>query len=522
MKQFIIKHGDLVSAVLSGFDRLVFRGSLRTLSHLQGMNLYLSRVRVLLKDFGEHVQGLSQRIKETTQALAKARGLKLIYLASPQTDKEAVARQIAAEQRISQGPICILSTVEVCRSYEIRRERETKTIHLEPRWRKCLFYYHYMIHPVFGFMNARIQTWIPFPIQICINGREWLARQLDAANVDYLRRDNSFVWLEDPQRAQQLFDEQLRVSWPKLLDDIALELNPDHSQMFEQFPISYYWCVYQSEWATDVLFRDAEALARLYPRFVHHSLSSFASPDVMRFLGHKVPNQTHVHPCFAGEVISTLKHRPEGVRIKHSVNDNSIKLYDKQGSVLRVETTINNSRDLKVYRRKEGQRRGRRSWQKMRKGVADLHRRAQLCQAANERYLDALAAVSDDATFAELTKDICLPIVRQGKRFRALRPWEANDLNLIQAVSRGEFLITGFRNRDIARILFPDSATSPQQRNRASAAVSYRLRILRAHGLIVKVQHTQRYFVTKKGRLIIAAVLAAQEATITQLMKDAA
>lgn len=521
MKQFITKHSDLITGVLSGFDRLVFRGSLRTLSHLNGMLLYLSRAHVLLKDFSSHVQAKSDRIKETTKALAKARGIAEMYLPSPKANKEVIARQIAAEQRIKEGPICILSTVEVCRSYEIRRDRETKHIHLQPAWRKCLFYYHYMIHPIFGFMNARIQTWVPFPIQICINGREWLSRQLDAAQLSYIRRDNSFVWVQDTQQTQQLFDQQLKASWPKLLDEIALELNPVHNDMFTQFPISYYWCVYQSEWATDVLFRDTEALARLYPRFVHHGLSSFASPDVMRFLGRNVPHQERVHGHFKGEVISTLKHRPEGVRIKHAVNDNTIKLYDKQGSVLRVETTINNSRDLKVYRRKEGQHDGPKSWQRMRKGIADLHRRAHLSQMANERYLDALAAVSGDATLAELIKNICRPTKRKGRRFRALRPWDANDMHLFKTIAGGEFLITGFRNRDIAQILFP-VPTSAQERKRNSAAISYRLGILRAHGLIAKVQHTHRYFLTKKGRRIITALLAAHQATITQLTKEAA
>jgi hypothetical protein len=523
MQQFITKYGGLVNGVISGFDRLVFRGSLRTLSYSQGMKLYLSQVGVLLKDFGAHMQALSQRLKRTTEAVEQSRGREVRYLVSPKTDKEAIARQVAAEQGISAGPICVLSTVEGCRSYQIRKDAPTQRLHLEPAVRKCLFYYHYMIHPVFGFMHARIQTWIPFSIQVCINGREWLARQLDAAGVAYVRRDNAFVRLQDPQRAQELLDEQLRAAWPGLLDGIARELNPVHREMFAQFPISYYWCVYQSEWATDVLFRDPQALARLYPRFVHHGLSSFASPDVLRFLGRRgVTQQGRVNGHFQGEVVSSLKHRPEGVRIKHDVNGNSIKLYDKAGSVLRVETTINNSGDLKVYRRPEGQPDAPQAWRRLRKGTADLQRRAELSQAANARYLEALAAVSDDATLEELTKDICRPRTRGKKRFRALRPSDRDDLALLRAVSRGEFLITGFRNRDIARLLFPGARVSATDRRRISTAVSYRLRLLRAHGLIRKLPHTHRYFVTPKGRTTITAVLAAHQALISQLTQPAA
>jgi len=520
MKQFITKYAPLITGVLSGFDRLVLRGGLNILSNVQGMCHYLSCMGVKLKDFAGHAQAMSERIRETTHTLARARGLEVMYLNSPQINKEAIARQIAAENRVKEGVICILSSVELCHTYQVFGDRKTKTIDLEKVWRKCLFYYHYMIHPVFGFMNARIQTWMPFPVQVCINGREWLCRQLDREHIKYVRRENCLVWVEDPERAQQLLDEQLRVSWPKLLDEIAVELNPIHNELFKDFPTSYYWCVFESEWATDVMFRSPQDLARLYPRFIHHGITSFSSPDVMRFLGRKVPNEGHVHGHFGGEVITSLKHRPEGVRIKHWVNNNSIKLYDKQGSVLRAETTINNNRDLKVYRRKMGQSSGPKSWQKLRKGIADLHRRAQLCQAANERYLDALAAVPDDATLEELTTDICRPVLYQGKRVRALRPWDNNELNLFNTVVGGEFLITGFRNRDIVKGLFPK--ISAQERKRVAAAASYRLRILRGHGLIVKVQHTNRYFVTKKGRAIITGILAAHRATITQLTKNVA
>lgn len=522
MEQFITKHADLITGVLSGFDRLVFRGGFRILSNVAGMRHYLSCTRVKLKDFANHAKAMSDRIKETTQGLAKARGIADVYLGSPKINKEAVAKQIAAEKGIKEGPICILSSVELCRSYVVRGDRESKTIELESAWRKCLFYYHYMIHPVFGFMNARIQTWMPFPIQICINGREWLSRQFDASNMKYLRRENCFVWVKDSVRAQQLFDKQLKVSWPKLLDEIAFGLNPIHEDLFKNFPVRYYWCVFESEWATDVIFRKAQDLARLYPRFIHHGITSFSSPNVMRFLGRKAPNQGHVHGHFEGEIISSLKRRPEGVRIKHSVNNNSIKLYDKQGSVLRVETTINNTRDLKVYRRRMGQSSGSKSWQRLRKGIADIHRRAQLSQAANERYLDALAAVPCDATLEELTKDICRPVIYQGKRIRALRPWDPNELHLLKTVAGGEFFITGFRNRDIAKELFPKAFASQKERKRAAAAVSYRLRILRAHGLIMKVQQTNRYFVTKKGRSIITGIIAAHQATITQLTKNVA
>jgi hypothetical protein len=190
-------------------------------------------------------------------------------------------------------------------------------------------------------MHARIQTWFPFTIQLCLNGREWLARTMDAEGIGYVQRDNCFVWLADPERAQHLMDQQLRSAWPELLGDIAHSLNPAHAAMFPAFPVARYWSVHQSEWATDIMFRDSQSRAGLYPHLVHHAMTTMHSPDVLRFLGHKAPTIGILPSRLEAEVTSDLKQRPEGVRVKHRVGDNSVKMYDKQGSVLRVETTIN-------------------------------------------------------------------------------------------------------------------------------------------------------------------------------------
>ena len=172
---------------------------------------------------------------------------------------EAIAREIVAADRIERGLICILTAVEPCLSYEIVRNRSAQRLELQPRRRKCLHLYHYRIDPVLGFMHARIQTWFPFSIQVCLNGREWLARRLDAAGLGYVQRDNCFTWLEDPERAQRLMDRQVRAAWPQLLNGIARRLNPLHATMFQAFPVEYYWSAYQSEWASDIFGLSASA-----------------------------------------------------------------------------------------------------------------------------------------------------------------------------------------------------------------------------------------------------------------------
>jgi len=363
MHEFIAKHQDKIAGTLSGFDRVVLRGTLRSITFENGLWHYLHANDVLLKDFGTHVKRVSGALKDASLNQAQELGRPVQYLESSQVSKEEIAREILARDGVREGLICMLTCVEPCSTFDIHRNGETKKLELVRRRRKCTFIYQYRIHPTFGFMNARIQTWFPFAIQICINGREWLGREMERKGIKYAASGNCFPWIEEWTKAQRLMDQQLRTEWPKVLEPIAKQLNPVHDQIFAKYPLSYYWSTYQSEWAIDVVFRKAAALRRLYPRMVHHGMTSFGSTDVMRYLGKRIRLDGEVPANFSGEVMSNIKEREEGIRIKHSVNGNSVKLYDKaftaQGSVLRAETTIHNGSDFRAPQ-------GRRSWRSSR------------------------------------------------------------------------------------------------------------------------------------------------------------
>ena len=525
MEEFIAKHGEEIAGVLSGFDRLVFRGTLRSISYAEGMMSYLWANQVRLTEFGRHVQRVSERLKQACRAKAAAVGRPVQYLAAAGESKEKIAREIAAREKIAEGLVCVLSCVEPCRTFEVYRNREEKKLQLVSRIRKCLFLYQYWKHAEFGFMNARIQTWFPFSIQVCVNGREWLGRQMDRAGMPYVRRDNCFPWVEDWGQAQKLLQEQLRTNWAKWLGRMARELNPVQAQMFRHFPVSYYWTTYQSEWAIDVVFRQAGVLRRLYPRLVHYGMTTLGSSDVLRYLGRRVTLEGEVPKSFRGEVVSGLKWREEGVRIKHSVNGNSVKMYDKAftevGSVLRAETTIQHAGEFRVYRRKEGDGKGKKSWRVLRGGAADLHRRAEISQRAAERYLDALAGVDEQTTLEELIARLGRPREWRGRRVRALRPL-GDDRALLEVIRRGEFTLNGFRNRDVQKFFFAAAAGDRREARRRSAWVSRKLRLLRAHGLIRKVPGTYRYQLTENGQKASAAILAALHSTVRELLPEAA
>jgi len=518
MDAFVARHRSAVTAVLSGFDRLVFRGTLLPLVRPRGMYSFLTRAGVRLLDFKKYVEKTSERIKEASLAEATRLGRPVRYLESSRINKEDLVRRILAEDPVEEGLICAFRVVEPCMSFEYHLSSDRRERGLRLRPRKCLHVYKYYLHRTFGLLGARLQTWFPFNVQIWINGREWLAWDLrKRGREDFLRQDNCFTRLGDPKLAQRLMDRQLTLDWPRALGGVARTLNPLHDKVFAPWPQDYYWSVYQSEWATDLLFRDPASLARVYPALVRHATLHFQSPDVMRFLGRKP------HGNFTGELVSSFKQRAEGVRVKHWVHGNSIKMYDKAGSVLRIETTIANPADFKVFRPLHDRPTGRFAWRPMRKGVADLHRRAQVSQRSNENYLDALATVDDLTPLQEILDAVSRPTFYRGRRLRALRIGYAEDLDLLRVVSRGEFATAGFRNRDLRPLLYPRQVDAQPERARQLAArLGRHLRLLRAHGLIRKLPKSHRYRLTDKGHQLAAALFAARRANLKQLLAMAA
>jgi len=518
MKSFLHRFRERILGVLSGFDRIRFRGTLLRLASVCGLSQWLASQRIPLKDFSAMAEGRTKELREALEERAARAGRPVEYLASF-TNKEALVQQRRQRDGVAPGGlICAFSTLENCSSYDIHRDATTHQIALRKRPRKCLHYYFYFEDDRFGLTQVRLQTWFPFGVNIVLNGRLWLANQLGRAGIAYVRKDNCFTWVEDFARAQRLAERQPGIAWADQLNRLLRRPYPEHRQWFPDLP--YFWAVDQSEWATDVVFRDADALAELYPQLIRRGIETFGSEDVLRFLGHHVTAEGHVPPHLKAEVTSDLKHRPEGVRLKHRVGRNGIKLYDKQGSVLRVETTLNDVKPYQSFRAASDNPGGAPAWRPLRKGVADMVRRTEVSQASNGRYLEALGSLPVDTPLSRVAEKLCRPVVVEERRHRALNPLNPDDARLLAAVSRGEHLVSGFRNRDIRQALYGDP-TDDTTRRRQAAAVTRLLGLLRAHGLIKKIPHTHRYLLTAEGTRVIPAFLAANNATLQQLTNAA-
>jgi len=373
-------------------------------------------------------------------------------------------------------------------------------------------------------MYVRLQTWLPFEIQVGMNGRECLARQMDRVHLKYERSDNKFLWVKDWERAQQLLDEQLQTDWVRELDALQKQVHPLHPQLLGRMRVPYNWTVFQSEWATDVAFHSQEVLQPYFDRWLRQAFLSFDTLNVLRFLGRsqRITKRGPKH------VLSSVYDEHESKRIKHWLEENSLKMYGHY-HVLRTETTINKPEKIKVFRRSQNDPTSDPTWRPLRQGVVDLPHRAQLGDQVNERYLEALAALPDTRTVKDLVEPLTRPMPEpQGKRacarrqIRGLNPLAGEDAALLTLVSDPKWMIAGIRNRDVVAALYPDQPTEANERRRRSARVTRLLRLLRAHGLLAKIEGTHRYHVPAEARLQIQALLAVRNANPEALTSNAA
>ena len=501
-------HAADIEGKLEMFDRMIFHGHLTSFFREGAFAVFLWACGVLLKDFAPFVNRATAEVKAHAEAVAAKANRPFKYLADASTkrsghSKEDQARAIAEQHGVREGLVCVFSVLEPCWSFDVRGNRETCRKEVVRRQRKCLHFYFYYIDREFGWMHVRLQSWFPFQVQVYINGREWLARQMDKRGIAYRRYENCFTHIADLPAAQRLCERFRHRRWHHVLQRFARAVNPWMPRIKAEGFGDYYWVLDQCEVATDIMFRSRAALTHLLPQWVDHALRNFSARDVLRFLGRKL------HGNFKGEATTDGKQRPEGYRVKHRVKENSIKFYDKD-SVLRVETTINNPREFKVLRADPTRRPGSRRWSPLPKGVDFAWRHFEVGTQANARYLEALAQVASQREAVSALDGLCRSATRQGRHVARLNPATHATCALFAAALAGEHSITGFRNHDLCARLYARPPASAAEAKRRCARVSRLIAQLRGHRLVAKVRASRLYRPTPYGIRVMAAALHAR------------
>jgi hypothetical protein len=248
----------------------------------------------------------------------------------------------------------------------------------------------------------------------------------------------------------------------------------------------------------------------------------FGASDVMTFLGRKLTGH------FVGEVVTDhmdvkmLGKRVPGRRVKHRMKCNWIKMYDK-GSVLRVETVINNPEEFRV--RKQVRRDGKTvmAWVPLRKSVTMLFRYREISAQSNVRYLDALSQVQDPTlAVRDLDALTTNASTKDGRTVRAFNPLSRNERMLFEVLLAGEYTLHGFTNRDVRQKLAHSAYPLASEVEKQPGQVTRLLRRLHAHGLIAKIPHSRRWRVSLAGRRTMTTAIKLREVAYPSLFAAAA
>jgi len=504
-----------IKGVIEGSDRMIFRGILQPICFPGGLNSLLFRNDVKNKDFKDWAQNTSAAIiRKAEEYTMDQCGLKIQYLNSHNIRKEALAHDLQEKSGVKSGLIGAFSCVESCHTFKSVFNAKANYPQLIAYNSKCKQLYFYYDHEDYGFMRVRLQTWAPYEVQIAMNGREWLKRQLDKEGVKYVLSGNKFLDIENFEVAQQLLDSQQDTRWVETLDGLIPDILPS-LEYKDGDPMSYSWTMLQSEWAKDYIFHDPKELENEMQHILRHAYITGTGDRVLRYMGHPLHKNGQPHWKSDPELLTRMKFYYDGGRIRHWVDKNSLKLYNEK-NVLRFEFTMNDPTRFKIHRTVTGSDSDVKKYLPMRKGIADIPVRAQVCSQRIKDFTEQIATMKEDISVGELLAKVTQPIKSNGKRYRGLDV-TGKDLALLKAIADSKYNVDAITNKHLQAELGRTPWANGLEGKRLSARISRHLRLLREHGLIKKLPNQHRYRLTAKGRLLTTALNQFLGANISEL-----
>jgi len=493
------RYDDRIAGVLSCYDRVVITGTLPGVCYADGMSRYLRAMGIRIFDYPQFAMQLRDRVRDRATSLATDAGVTIEHIAKSHIRKEQVVARVLERRGDHPGLVHIISAMEACDAYRPWHDKHTHETFIRPDSGKCLHYYFYFLDARFGLIYLRVPTWAPFRLQFYCNGHSWLARELTAKGIGYTMADNAFVRIDDWSRAQALADTLSPDQLHRTLDRYAERCCPV-SDVFGQ---SYHWSLMQVEYATDLAFRSTSTLGPLYEQLTRETVLSVKAEQIATFLGRQIT------PRLAQEIGSQFSTRIEGTCVKHRFGKCSIKMYDKCGIVLRIETTANDVSFFKHHRKVE-HRKGpsTRALAPVKKSIYSLIDLREILFGCNRRYLAHLSALDDFSAGVRALGRLTKPRDVDGKTVKGINFFEPGDNALLHALRNPRVNIAGIRRAE----LLPDLGMFSPTR------LSRQLRRLLDIGVIKRVTGTYRYYLTKAGRAATAAAGRLTEAIIIPAM----
>jgi len=493
MKNNILtNHKNEIAGVISVNDRIIIRGNLPGISYKDGMTSYLYSNKIKIFDYVKFASDLRDEYNVYVANFAKENNIPVKALNSYKISKENEVRKYLEIRGDSPGLICILSAVEGCPTYYPWRDKKTGKSFLRYRPGKCKHYYFYFMDEEFGLCYLRIATYAPFGLQFYCNGHNILAKKLDKAGIKYHMLDNSFDYIGNYERTQELANSIDTQQLKARLEYYAKLYCPVHGR----FSSHHHWSIMQIEYSTDIIFKSREALAGIYEDITKTAVHTVKVNNIATFLGKRFTK------AFNEEAGSKYRVLLEGTCIKHFLGKNSIKMYDKFGQILRIETTSNDVSKFFIYRQvhhRDGSLEMK--YASAPKDIFYMNDISNKMFMANNRYIEYISAFEEHSVERKKLDRVTEKVVENNRSYRGINFFSKDDEALLKTIMLGEFNINGFRNKDIRRKL----------KNKKPGQISRIIKNLRLHGILKKVAKRYKYYITDSGKDVILSVFRMKE-----------
>jgi hypothetical protein len=488
------KYDEALYGVLNCYDRIIITGNLQPLCYAKGMTGYLYAHNIRIFDYAtKFAEPLRHAVRDNAEAIAEENGLKIEFICnSGSFRKEERIQKIIATRGDHPGLVHIFSAMERCPAYMPWHNKETHKTYVKGKQSKCLHYYFYFIDEELGLCYMRVPTWCPFRLQFYFNGHNWLASGLKNQGLAFELCDNAFLNIADFDQANELAAQ---------LDIAALHLKLNrlaetYCPVAASLSLDYNWSIMQAEHATDLVFKEQSTLQAFCPHLLEALIQAVKPADIATFLGRKL------HGNYQGEVGTRFKKRELGCCLRHHMGPASIKMYDKFGTVLRIETTVNDVSFFRQYRtvhHRDGTTTTK--WASMRKTIYSLPALREVLLAANRRYLKFVSDIETPEVGVQKLHQLAETQVENDRRYKGFNLFAEEDTSLFRLLLRGEFFISGLTNKSLRQLL----------PNMSSSQMSRLLKRLRVHGVIKKVGNRYKYYLTEFGRLAATMALKLRE-----------
>lgn len=497
------RYQDQVAGILSCYDRMIMQGTLPGWCYDQGMTAFFYAHQIKIFDYPQFAQALRDKVRENAERVAQESGVEIEFIRRLDAfRKESRIKDIIKERGEQPGIVHIFSAMEACTSYKPWHDKKTGKTFLKYDSGKCLHYYFYFVDKTFGLCYLRVPTWAPFRLQFYMNGHNWLATKLTKRKIPYVLRENAFLSIDNFSKAQELSDSIKISDLHRALDGLARKYCP----VFQEYGLTYHWSTMQVEYATDIVFKRQKDLRALYDQIVRTAIHSVKPENIATFLGRKL------HFNYQGDMGNNFNTRIQGTRIKHQMGASSLKMYDKFGIILRIETTTNDVSEFKHFREVESRTGDSvRKHAPMKKSIYSLFDLTAIFKASNRRYLEFISTFDDQSKGIKNLKRISKPVETEDRPYKGFNLFNDDDLKLFEVLARGEFNINGLQNKSLRKHLT----------EMTTGAMTRLLKRLHAHGIIRKVGRTYKYYVTKLGKAVITAGLTIRNLSVIPQLAQA-